>query len=402
MKRVLALLALFTLALAQSELQFLGQLETEFRLRYADLSQSEPATRFRLRLETGADYADLSVELRADARGVRLGEAYAQAYLGPVDLMLGRILLTTGRTDLYSPLDAFNPRDYSYPLAPPEEQKVPVEGAWLVYYPTDARASVELYYAPRFVPSTPPEGIWARPNPLPPGVVKVETARPGPLLENGVFGVRGLYSFDVLEGLDVNALLLYTYTPFPGLKALLDASDPSRPCPDPSTGPCIAVLGYDRLTLVGGDLTFGFSLPEIEGGFIARIEAALGLTGDLEGQNPLVQDSYFEGVLELEHPFPDGPTVLLLYHGRYAKAPGWTHHLALSAYYEANESLTLEGAWVQNLSDGSGVLLPRVRYRLAEGLEARASLSFLYGKGTSEFGVWRDNGELSLGLRYVF
>jgi len=401
-KRLLALLLLLGLGLAQSELQFLGELETAFRLRYADLSLAEPATRFRLRLETGADYADLAAELLADAGGVRLGEAYARAYLGPVDLTLGRILLTTGRTDLYSPLDAFNPKDLSYPLTPPERQKLPVEGAWLIYYPEDARASVELYYAPRFVPSTPPEGVWARPNPLPPGVVRVETARPGPLLENGVFGVRGLYSFDVLEGLDLNLLLLRTYTPFPGLKALLDASDPSRPCPDPNTGPCVAVLGYDRLTLLGGDLTFGFSLPEVEGGFIARLEAALGLTKDLTGQNPLVQDSYFEGVLELEHPFPEGPTLLLLYHGRYAKTPGWTHHLALSAYYEADEALTLEGAWVQNLTDGSGLLLPRARYRLAEGLWAQASLSLLYGKGASEFGAWRNNGELSLGLRYRF
>ena len=402
MKRILILAAWTGLALAAGGVSFTGSVETRFGLSYSDLSISQSTALFSLRAEGKSEDGAFAAELLANPEGLALGEAYLEAYLGPVDLTAGRIRVTTGRTDLYSPLDAFNPRDLSYPLAPPEDQKVPVEGLALAYHLEEQSAELDLYYAPRFVPWAPPEGVWARPLALPPGVVKVEETTPAATLENGVLGARGTVSLEVLDGLDLGATLLYTFTPFPGLKALLDATDPSRPCLDPNTGPCIAVLGYDRLTLVGGDLALAFQVPEVEGGFVARAEAALGLTDDLEGQDPFVQDAYFEGVLELEHPFPDGPTVLLLYHGRYAKTPGWTHHLALSARYEVDEALTLEGAWVQNLSDGSGVLLPRVRYRLAQGLEAQASLSFLYGKETSEFGAWRDNGELTFGLRYAF
>ncbi len=116
-----------------------------------------------------------------------------------------------------------------------------------------------------------------------------------------------------------------------------------------------------------------------------------------------MQDSYLEGVLELEHTFPDGPTVLLLYQTRYAAASGFTaHHLAVTARHEASEDLTLEGAWVHNLTDGSGALLPRLRYQLAGGVSAALRLAVFYGGANTEFGAWRELGELGAELRYAF
>ncbi len=402
MKKHLALALLFGLALAQEGPALSGSLTYGFGLRYTDLAIAKNEARFSLRWETSLEDAALVAELQASPERVGLGEAYAEVYLGAFDLAAGRILENTGRTDLFSPLDAFNPKDLARPIAAPEDQKRPLEALRLAYYPEGADAEIRLLYAPRFVPSTPPAGPWARPLPLPPGVVKVETHAPAASLENGVFGIRAGTSLEVLDGLDLGATLLYTYTPFPGLKALLDATDPGRPCPDPNTGPCIAVLGYDRLFLAGGDLALAFSVPGVEGGFVARAEAAYGRTQDPTGTDPFVQDSYLEGVLELEHTFPEGPTVLLLYHARQSPSPGWTHHLALSARYEADEALTLEGAWVQNLTDGSGAILPRVRYRLADGVEALFRASVFYGGPASEFGFWRDNGELGAELRYAF
>jgi len=402
MKRYLALALLFGLALAQEGPTITGNFSFGLGLRYTDLALARNEARFSLRLETGLEDAALVAELEATPLGVSLGEAYAEVYLGAFDLAAGRILENTGRTDLFSPLDAFNPRDLARPIAEPEDQKVPLEALRLAYYPEDADAEIRLLYAPRFVPSAPPSGAWARPLPLPPGVVKVETHAPAATLENGVFGIRAGTSLEVLDGLDLGATLLYTYTPFPGLKALLNATDPNQPCLDPNTGPCIAVLGYDRLLLAGGDFALAFSVPGVEGGFVARAEAAYGRTGDPSGTDPFVQDSYLEGVFELEHTFPEGPTVLLLYHGRHSPSPGWTHHLALSARYEADEALTLEGAWVHNLTDGSGAVLPRVRYQLADGVEARFRVAVFYGSPTSEFGAWRENGELGVELRYAF
>ena len=403
MKKLLAPLLFLALALAQEGPVLSGDLTYAVGLRYSDLRISQNQAGFSLKLKAETETAALVAELEGGPAGLGLGEAYARLYLGPVDLTAGRIVVSTGRTDLFSPLDAFNPKNLARPLAEPEDQKVPLEGVSLVYYPEDTDAELELLYAPVFVPSTPPAGDWARPFSLPPGVVKVETARPDPKLENGVFGLRASTSLALLDGLDLGATLLYTYTPFPGLKALLDANNPSQPCLDPNAGPCVAVLGYDRLALLGGDLALAFQVPGVEGGFVARAEAAYGRTADTGGTDPFVQDSYLEGVLELEHTFPDGPTVLLLYQTRYAAASGFTaHHLAVTARHEASEDLTLEGAWVHNLTDGSGALLPRLRYQLAGGVSAALRLAVFYGGANTEFGAWRELGELGAELRYAF
>ncbi len=407
MKRSLVLVPLaLSLALAGGA-EFSGELSTTFGLRTSDLAIAAQQVGFRLTAGYKLDDAELSAELKAGPLGVRLGEAYARVSLGPVDLLAGNLVVSTGRTDLFSPEDAFNPKDLSRPLADPKALKVPVPAVEVNYYPDPEQSlALELLYSPTFTPSTPPQGDWAQPQPAMPGVVEVNQTAPGASAENGVFGLRVSDSFDVLEGLDVGFTLLHTYTPFPGPKRLDYLADKDTDA-NPQNGPFRLVLGYDRTTLVGGDFALAFSIPDVAEGLVLRGEAAYRFTADAAGTDPYTQNPGLDGVLELEYRWPDGPTTQLLYQLSWQKADApapdtLTHRAALLAQYDADERTRLEGAWIQNISDGSGMLAPRVRYTLADGVEAHAALAFFYGKDGSEFGAWRANTELDLGLDYSF
>jgi len=407
MKRTLALLPLaLALGMAQT-VGFSGKLATAFGLRFSDLSVPTQEVNFTLTASYKLDEAELSAELQASPFGVRLGEAYARVALGPVDLAAGNLVVSTGRTDLFSPEDAFNPKNLARPLADPGALKVPVPAVHLTYYPDpEGSLTVDLLYSPTFTPSTPPQGDWALPQPAIPGVIEVSQTQPDRVAQNGVFGVRVTDSLDVLEGLDLGATLLRTHTPFPGPKQLVYLADKDTDA-NPQNGPFRLVLGYDRETVLGADFALAFSIPDVAEGLVLRGEAAYRLTPDTAGTDPYTQNPSLDGVLELEYTWPDGPTTQLLYNLAWKKADApapdtLTHRVALLARYDVDERTHLEGAWVQNLSDGSGMLAPRVRYTLADGVEAKASLAFFYGKDGSEFGVWRANSELDLGLDFSF
>src|SRR5690606_9591415 len=61
----------------------------------------------------------------------------------------------------------------------------------------------------------------------------------------------------------------------------------------------------------------------------------------------------------------------------------------------------LELAWMQSF-DGSGAVVPRATYTFAEGVTGEASAYVFYGAGGTEFGGWKDNAQLRLGVAYGF
>ena len=374
--RALALVAFLVGAALAGGVEVAGELRFGLGVRVGDLAVSESGVELLLSLGYSREGSGLGAELLADREGVSLGEAYLRAELASVELVAGRIRAGTGREGLYSPLDLFAPRDLSQPLLAEREPVAALE----VGYRAEA-GSVRVLYAPVFVPSTPP-----RDPPLPAGVVRVETARPAEALGNGVVGLR---AEGELEGVELGAALVYTYTPFPSLKALLDASDPSRPCPDPEVGPCVAVLGYDRLLVVGGDWSLRVPAPWGGGPLVVGGEVAYGAD----------QSSYLEGTLGLGGGLGEAEAALR-YHLRWRGE--WVHHLLLTAGYRVEGGLSLEGVWAQNLGDGSGGLRAGARYRLGEGLEAYGELVLTYGDPESEFGAWGGEAGVRLGLGYSF
>ncbi len=404
--RLFALFLTFTAALALAQPQFSGSFQTGFGLRTQDLALSLDRTRFDLGVSYDLDDAAFTAELRFayDARtrtpGFSLGEAYATLFLPSVDLSVGREVVAWGRLDLLSPLDALNPRDLSSPL---DQEKLPVAMVHATVYPdAEGRYQLEAVWIPLFTPSTAPAGEWAPPpQPLPPGVTQVRVEEPAVELASGTFGLRVTASLDVLEGLDLGGQVVYGYFPFPSPQGV-EPVDPAQPA-----GPFRLVLGYDRRTLAGADFALAFSIPGVAEGLVLRGEAAYAFTGDPEGADPNVQNPYAEGGLALEYAWSGGPTTVLAYDLKWQKAdaPGkgaWTQTLGLMARYEYDERLTLQGAWLHTISDGSGLVRPGLEYAFADGVTGRLSAAFFYGADGTRFGVWRGNGELRTELAYSF
>lgn len=407
MTRTLLLTLLLTVAAApaMAQPQFSGSFRTGFGLRTHDLALSLDSTRFDLGMHYDQGDAVFFAELRfaydAATRtpGFSFGEAYATLFLPSLDLSAGREVVAWGRLDLLSPLDVLNPRDLSSPL---DQEKIPVSMLHATVYPdAEGRYQLEAVWIPFFTPGTPPADEWAPPQKLPPGVTQVRVEEPPAELASGTFGLRATTSLDALEGLDLGGQVVYGYFPFPSPQGV-EPVDPAQPA-----GPFRLVLGYDRRTLVGADFALAFSIPGVAKGLVLRGEAAYAFTADPGGTNPNEKNPYAEGGLALEYAWSGGPTTVLAYDLRWAKgdAPAadvWTQTLGLLARYEYDERLTLQGAWLHTISDGSGLVRPGLEYAFADGVTGRLSAAFFYGADATRFGVWRNNSELRAELEYSF
>ncbi len=398
---LLALMA--SLALAQPELS--GTFRTAFGLRTQDLALSLDRTRFDLGIRYDQNDAAFTAELRfgydalTHSPEFSLGEAYATLFLPGVDLSAGREIVSWGRLDLLSPLDVLNPRDLSSPL---DQEKIPVSMLHATIYPdVEGRYQVEAVWIPLFTPAKPPAGEWAQTRPLPPGVTQVRVQEPAAELVNGTFGLRATASVELLEGLDLGGEIVHGYFPFPSPQGV-EPVDPAQP-----RGPFRLILGYDRRTLVGADFALAFSIPGVAEGLMLRGEAAYAFTADPGGTNPNEKNPYAAGGLALEYAWTDGPTTILAYNLRWEKADSpaadrWTQTLGLLARYERDERLTLQGAWLHTLSDGSGLVRPQVEYAFADGVTGILSYAFFYGGDVTRFGIWRNNSQLRAGIEYSF
>jgi len=378
MARLFALLAFIALVQAQTW-QLGGSLTGRYGVFYSDLALSEPQVQAQLVLSGGVEDADFWLELLAGTHGFFLGEAYLEGEISGLHLRIGRIRVDAGLPGPEGPLDAFNPKDFSYP---PEPKTLPNEALEL------QADGFYAAYAPLFKPSVAPEGRWAKDPNLPDGVVRLEVATPAPLFENGVFALG-------YKNARAGAAILYTYTPFPQLKLLLDANDPGRPCQDPNKGPCLAVMGYDRLLLAGSHATFGWETEE--GPLSFAIETALGVLPALG-----LDSAFLEVFGALEQKTKENVHIRFSYRGRLPLKAPQSHRVGILAKSRPAPFFELSAGWEQDLVDASGALYGRGALLFGENAELALYLSAYYGAPQSHYGQWGDNGELGLAFNVRF
>ena len=111
-------------------------------------------------------------------------------------------------------------------------------------------------------------------------------------------------------------------------------------------------------------------------------------------------------MLGAEYAIPSGPRAVVqaIYDWRKGEA-GNDDEQALKAMtalsYQADARTQLELAWMQSF-DGSGAVVPRATYTFAEGVTGEASAYVFYGAAGTEFGGWKENAQLRLGVAYGF
>jgi hypothetical protein len=227
-----------------------------------------------------------------------LREAYINAYLGPVDLRLGKQVVVWGRADLLNPTNNLTPNDMRIRSPIEDDRRVGNVGA---------RAFVRL--APIRI-----EGVWMPsyvatelPTVSLPQYVSFGTpAYPTPQLKNWLEAIRVHLE---LPSFEMSVSYLHGYSPLPGLTLTsLTFHEPASEGLDPSV--VIARTAYKH-QVVGFD--FSTTLSDIVG---VRLEAAYRRPYDyknlIHAPRPDLQYA-----LGLDHTF-GSVMVIVQYLGRYA------------------------------------------------------------------------------------
>ncbi|HET8985579.1 MAG TPA: DUF1302 family protein [Trueperaceae bacterium] len=338
-----------------------------------------------------------------DPFSVWLGEAYVSVYLGSSELSVGRQKVSWGSADALAPLDVVNPHDLSYPVAQPSETRLATLMARLRVEAPEG-IGLDFVVVPVFEPSRLPGREWQPDIVLPTfppeagvvGIAPVLDDRPTAALANVQFGVRATFDLDLFDGTDASL----TY--FRGFDKLPTSSIRLEPVPGaPGSNYVQPVLGYDRIHVVGLDFS------SVIGSFVVRGDAALTLTDDHEGLDPTTGNPRFEAVLGAERSLPGGAYLT----GQVTYEHVWpdmganaTVNVAsvLALRIEPDARLTVQGAWLHDYTDGSGLVQPSLNYALADGVTLSLEGTVFYGRAGSRYGAWSENSNLRMGVAYAF
>jgi hypothetical protein len=350
--------------------------------------EEAPSASFVANLRSGVDAATGNPQ-------VALGETVLTAYLGAIDLSAGNLMVNWGAVDLFGVVSNFNPQDLS------TRERLPVPAVRAVWTISDT-LQLEGVIAPGFTPSVLPTLAGATPAPgmLPPGVTIVgqDAAvdnRPASRLENTQYGVRFTADLPLFDGGDVSASIYggprHTPTVFVRLNPTAQAGQFTAQ----------AVLNYDWIHV------FGLETNLLIGGIAVRGEAAYTLTQDPDGTNPMIGNPSLEGTLQADFNFRSINFNALLnarwVRGEGTSADAFGINAALVAGYELDTRTSVSTAWVQSLTDGSGILLPNLSYTIADGFKFEASAGLNYGgAGSSLNPAGIVVFQVRLGLKFSF
>ncbi|MGH7205943.1 MAG: hypothetical protein ACREI2_07005 [Nitrospiraceae bacterium] len=204
-----------------------------------------------------------------EPKWARLLEAYANLYLGSIDVRIGKQNIVWGRADALNPTDVLTPKDFTLLSAKDEEERrIGTAGIKLNYYRDTYTLS--LIWLPIFNPTT-------IPLTTPPGFQLIEDKRSqGKWSEQG-FAIK----FDQTGG-EFDWSVSYYYG--------LDLFPVGRPL-----SPIQTLLIHNRIHMIGAD--FARTLDR----FGVRGEVAYVHTQDPAGTDPVIKNPYVYYVLGVDH-----------------------------------------------------------------------------------------------------
>jgi len=343
-------------------------------------------------------YANLRSEFDSDF-SIELGEAYAKLFIEDVDLIIGQQNVSWGSTDGLNPVDVFNPQDLSRGLLGARKLPMPMIRA---IYNAPSGMKLDALVSPTFKATKLPEIDAPLPTGFPEGiqVVGVEPTLevlPETSFENVQFGVRATLPVDILDGGDVSLSYAHAIDTDPTVSINLipvSADTPQNVKLQPQ-------MNYTSYDLIG----FDFSVAAL--GTVFRGEAAYRFTTDGDGTDMTVANHSLQGVFGSEYTFDNDLMVGLQGVVDYVAADqdmdaDIDFSSMLSLNYTIDNRTSLSGIWFQNITDGSGAVLPSFDYTFADGITGTVAVAFLYGDDGSQFGTLRDTSAVTVGLSYAF
>lgn len=351
-----------------------------------------------------------ALELRADAADAArnrlyLDEAYADLWLGPVDLRLGRQIFAWGRADALNPTDYFGAWDFTDVLDSHEEKlaQAGVRATWYV-----GRWSVMGAFVPRFTGSLlPGPGSRWWPNQatvgLGPGVRPVlEDARKPP---GGAWGLR---ASGTAGGFDLALSGYRGPWHLPVLRAGSVRSDSIRR---------EAVVGLEPRHYRVGAL--GADLATTAGPVGFHAEGAAYMTADRDGTDPDVEDPFLRYVLGADYTVRGavlGRDVLVLLEwlhdvrlttgGSRWPAEDLNHVFRRALFLRASAPLgdfsTLEVEGLYDVARRGWVVRIEPSWTPRDGLDLRLGIDLPGGSPGSFFGGYRDNRRVHARALWAF
>ncbi|MGH7209280.1 MAG: hypothetical protein ACREIL_07840 [Nitrospiraceae bacterium] len=198
----------------------------------------------------------------------RLLEAYANVYLGSVDLRLGKQIITWGRADATNPTDNLTPKDFTLLSAKDEEERRTGSSAAKANF-YRGTYTLSLLWIPIFNPAT-------IPLTAPPGFTITEDKR-----DNGAWTHQAFAAKLDQTGGDIDWSLSYYYG--------LDVNPVGVP-----TSPTSAVLIHTRIHV------FGVDFARTIGRYGIRGEGAYVHTQNPDGSDPFIKKPYVWYVLGVD------------------------------------------------------------------------------------------------------
>jgi hypothetical protein len=336
----------------------------------------------------------LSFDAATGTTSVRLGETVLTAYLGDFDLSAGNLIVNWGSVDVLGVVNTINPIDANSL----ERIAIPVVRAtWNI----SESIKLEGVIAPGFTPNTLPTSVGAMPAIAPPPGVTIVGQdptldnRPTAMLENVQYGLRFTSALSVFDGGDISFSFYGgpRHTPTPTIKL--------NPTAQAGQFTVQAVINYDWIHVIGADTNLTL------GNVAVRAEAAYTFTQDPNGTNSSIGNPSLEGIVQTEFTV-SGINLTGLLNSRWQRGETGTPdafgiNLGLIASSELDARITIAGAWLQSLTDGSGTIRPNLSYTLSDGFKLEVSAGLNYGGlGSSLNPTGLFEAEVRLGLKLSF
>lgn len=336
---------------------------------------------------------------------LELRELYLEGEVGPTYLVIGKQQVVWGKSDGLKVLDVVNPQYFrEFILEDFEASQIPLWTVNAELAVGDATLQLLWIPDPTFHSTPGPDGAFAfttpRLAPPPPRglpVVLHPPDRPRNHFSDSDAGGR-LETFIAGWNLSLNYLYHYADTPIA-----------FRAAPAAPTTPIVVTPRWKRTHLVGG--TFSRAIADFvlrgEAGYSTRRFFPTTGSNDLDGAARTAELRYVLGV----DWYGIRSTLVsfqLFQSWLPSHSPGMTRDeldttmtLLLRRTF-LHETLTIDGIWIHNVNDGDGLVRPRARYEIRDGLELEVGLDLFYGPKQGVFGEFRDRSRAQARLRYSF
>lgn len=359
----------------------------------------------RLQLEIQRQGNDDGLFLKSDvfhdsvdgATGIELREGYLSLNLNPVNLRLGRQIITWGISDFLFINDTW-PKDWQsfFSGRPLEYLKIGVDCVKADF--KGSAISAELVVIPSFQPDNLPSGDrFFFYNPM--GGISQREELPGKEKENAEFALR-LY-----RNVADTDLALYTYKGFfrsPAMK------------PDTLPVPTLITLHYPTLEV------YGFSAQRSMFDGVAGLEMGYyHSSDDPNGIDPFITNSHTRGLVGYQRQLWADCTLWLQYYGEYMQQydeykdnllPGFTRQERFKqtatvrlVHFFNYQTWQVSLLGLYGISEKDYFIIPEIKHQVNDKFGVTLGLNLFGGiKDTTFFGQFEENDNLYLTMRSTF